>query len=77
MTKPWLQSTFRVGKRRCTLTYDQAPERGTAMVVRAEWSPTVPKRLTKKEIRQYRAARAAVVAEIVRLTGFRIGVFEC
>jgi hypothetical protein len=76
-TQPWLQSTFRVGKRKCTITYDQAPERGAAMVVRAEWSPTVPKRLTKKEIRQYRAARDDMVAEIARLTGFNVGVFEC
>ena len=77
MTKPWLQSTFRVGKRLCTITYDREPERGAAMVVRAEWSPTVPKRLTKQELRQYRAARAEITEEIAKLTGFTIAVLEC
>jgi hypothetical protein len=44
--------SFPVGKRTCTLTM-QAPRPGASANIIAEWSSTVPRRLTEKELRQY------------------------
>jgi hypothetical protein len=40
-----------------------------AISMACEWSPTTPTRLNKKELRQYRAGRNAIVAEAVKLMG--------
>jgi len=58
--------SFPVGKRICTLTI-QAPRLGGLTNIVAEWSPTVPRRLTKKELRQYRAGRDAAALDLAKL----------
>jgi hypothetical protein len=44
------------------------PEIGVAHMM-VEWAPTVPRRLTKKEARQYRSGRDAAVAELLKQMG--------
>src|SRR5215470_3804405 len=56
--------SFRVGKRTCTTTI-QAPRPGNPAHATAEWEPNLPDRaFTKKELRQYRAGRDAIMAEL-------------
>ena len=76
-SKPWMSTTFRVGKRTVTLAMER-PERGDygMELEHVEWRPSMPKRLTKKEWRQYRAGRDAMVAEAARLAGMTIGLME-
>jgi hypothetical protein len=76
MTRPWLQTTFRVGDFRCTMTMVTKPERGKVMTTGAEWHPSVPKYLNRKCLRQYRAGRNALYAEAARLTGMRTALIE-
>ncbi|MCW5751361.1 MAG: hypothetical protein KIT07_01470 [Anaerolineales bacterium] len=49
---------------------------GGALVLSAEWVPDMPKRLTKKEWRQYRAGRDSVIAEAAALIGGGIAMVE-
>lgn len=63
-----LVRTFRVGKRTCTITM-QRPVRGAVSHMVVEWSPAVPRRLSKRELRQYRAGRDALVAEAAAALG--------
>ena len=42
----------------------------------AEWSPNVPKHLTKRDWREYRAGRNAMFAEAGRLLGGRVLCLE-
>jgi hypothetical protein len=68
--------TFPVGNRMVTLTA-QAPQRGQVANLAMEWDPTIPTRLTKRELRQYRAGRvhsvtfcsASIFALIMTPTG--------
>jgi hypothetical protein len=60
--------SFRVGKRTCTITMPK-PHQGIATSAACEWSPTVPTRLTKKELRQYRAGRDAAADELLKMMG--------
>lgn len=65
-----LSTVFRVGVRRCSMTYSAA---GLA----AEWEPDVPtQRLTKSELRDYRRGRDAFVAEIARHIGGNVLLVE-
>jgi hypothetical protein len=67
--EPLLRTTFRVGRRyRCTLTIPHI-ERGEALAMQTEWSPGIPKRLSKREIQDYRRGRDAALAEVARLIG--------
>lgn len=73
---PALVRAFRVGPYEVTLTFPR-PIRGQAAMMAAEWSPSTPPRLNRREWRQYRRGRDAAVAELVRLTGFdSAAVFE-
>lgn len=70
-----LTRSFRVGKRTCTLTVP-APRIGSAVTMVVEWTPTVPRRLTKAELRAYRAGRDAALADLALLTGLQTCVVE-
>jgi hypothetical protein len=41
-----------------------------------EWEPDRPRRLSKREWRQYRAGRDAIYAELSVMLGLRIAVVE-
>jgi hypothetical protein len=41
-----------------------------------EWEPDVPRRLTKKELQEYRPGRDAAFAELARRTGLRMLLVE-
>jgi len=41
-----------------------------------EWEPTVPRRLSKREWREYRAGRDAAFAELCRVIGEPMMVVE-
>lgn len=60
-----LMRTFRVGQRR-RVTFTCPPiERGAVLMMTAEWQPDVPHKLTSRERRDYDAARAAFLAELI------------
>ncbi len=58
-----LVRTWRVGKRRVTMT---APKLRNGQVAMAtiEWSPTMPSKLSRREWKQYRTGRDAAFAEL-------------
>jgi|KBSSwiStaDraftv2_1062776.scaffolds.fasta_scaffold7993696_1 hypothetical protein len=56
MRIPKFESTFKVGKYTCAMTYDG--------VLRAAWSPHQPKRLNQRHLRAYDRGRAALLARV-------------
>ena len=73
---PWsVTGKFRVGKRTCTLTI-QSPQTGKVTQITAEWEPGVPNRLSKQEMRQYRAGRDAIAAALAKKMGGGVMVVE-
>jgi hypothetical protein len=66
---------FRVGKRTVTMTI-QPPKLGACTNLVCDWKPTVPSRLTKKELRQYRDGRNAVMAELLKGLGGGQGRYD-
>lgn len=70
-----LVRTFSVGKRRVTLTIPK-PLTGAAVAMVCEWEPTQPRKLSRREWREYRAGRNAAVAELSRQLGERILLME-
>ncbi len=62
--------TWRVGKRRVTLT---APQIQTGQVLHAafEWTPDMPRRLSRREWKQYRKGRDAAFADLFAELGIR------
>src|ERR1700730_3724292 len=74
-----LRTTFRVGSRfRCTLTIDVSslvaePAIGALNV---HWEPSLPKRLSAAEWRDYRAGRDAFMRLVANSLGRRMGVGE-
>jgi hypothetical protein len=71
-----ITTTFRVGKRKCTMTLE-LPTQDNVTHVACEWHPTVPSRLTKKELAQYRSGRDAALAELGAILNGKIAVVEC
>lgn len=67
--------SWKVGRWTATLTMP-TPRPGGVMAVAIEWSPELPHRLSTDEVAQYRAGRAAAVAELSALIGGRIAVVE-
>ena len=66
---PALTRSFPVGRRyECTITIPQQV-RGQVRITLVEWSPAIPKRLSKAEMRQYRAGRDSAFAELAERTG--------
>ena len=70
-----LLRTWRVGKRRVTMT---APKLRNGQVAMAtiEWLPTMPIKLSRREWRQYRAGRDAAFAELCADLGIRGALIE-
>ncbi len=62
--------TWRVGKRKVTMT---APKLRNGQVAMAtiEWLPTMPRKLSRREWREYRAGRDAAFAELCADLGIR------
>ena len=67
--------SFPVGCRTCTLTIE-APKPGSVVNMVVEWSPNVPTGFNRREWRQYRRGRNAVVVELSRQTGMKAAVIE-
>ena len=72
---PALVRSFNVGKRTVTLTIPR-PKPGTVAMMVVEWAPSPPRRLSRRELRQYRAGRDAALAELARATGMNGLVIE-
>ena len=70
-----LVRTWRVGKRTCTLTAPQARD-GEVAVASIEWSPSVPRSLTRRELRQYRTDRDRALADLCSELGIRGAICE-
>jgi hypothetical protein len=71
-----LSVTFPVGRKyRCTVTIPP-PRQGELRPVAFEWEPDVPRRLTKKELRDYRRGRDAAFATLAEQTGLRTLLVE-
>ena len=70
-----LVRTWRVGKRKVTVT---VPQMRTGQVLHAafEWHPSMPRRLSRREWREYRAGRDAAFAELFAELGIRGAVLE-
>jgi hypothetical protein len=68
-----LVRSFPIGKRTVTISLPR-PDSGLSLA--AEWSPEPPRKLSKKEWRQYRAGRQTLLEEYAALTGHRIAVIE-
>ena len=72
---PALTRSFRVGHRTVTVTMP-APRLGKVRYMTIEWAPDPPRRLSKRELHQYRAGRNAAVAELAKLTGMKAAIIE-
>ena len=62
--------TWRVGKRRVTMTAPKLRNGEVAMAT-IEWLPTMPRRLSRREWKQYRTGRDAAFAELCGDLGIR------
>ena len=74
-----VRTTFRVGSRfRCTLAIDPSSlVAGPAIgALNAQWQPSLPKRLSKAEWREYRAGRDSFIRLVANNLGRRMGVGE-
>ncbi len=67
---PALVRTFRVGKRTVTITAPQM-RAGKVSCAVVEWSPSMPTRLSRREMAQYRRGRDAAFADLCRDLGVR------
>lgn len=71
-----LSASFRVGRKyRVTVTMPQS-RLGEVRSAVFEWEPDVPRRLTKKELQEYRHGRDTAVAELAARTGLRTLLIE-
>ncbi len=73
--KAALVRTWRVGKRTVTATMPQ-PRRGQVRHTVMEWRPDMPRRLSRREWRQYRAGRDQAFAELFAELGVTGMVLE-
>ena len=67
--------TWRVGKRRVTLTVPQ-PRSGQVLHAAFEWHPDMPRRMSRREWRQYRTGRDKAFSELFADLGVRGMVLE-
>lgn len=70
MKEQEIKSTFKVGKFMCTLTVTQSGS------MDCEWFPNAPKKLSEKELAEYRRGRDMVIGELSKLIGGSIAVVE-
>jgi hypothetical protein len=71
-----LTTSIRVGCRfRCIISLDLAElDAEEAPIATCRWAPRVPKKLSEREMADYRRGRNAFVAEVARLSHSRIVV---
>ena len=62
MTAAKITNTFKVGRYTCELTFADGQ-------LSAEWRPCLPKRLSSREWKAYRAGRDALMAEVGKMIG--------
>ncbi len=62
--------TWRVGKRRVTMTAPQIRNGQVAMAT-IEWHPDMPRRLSRRALKQYRVGRDAAFAGLCADLGIR------
>ena len=60
--------TWRVGRRKVTMTVPQTRS-GQVATAAIEWHPDMPRRLSRREWKQYRAGRDAAFADLCRDLG--------
>ncbi len=70
-----LVRTWRVGKRRVTMTAPQIRNGQVAMAT-IEWHPDMPRRLSRRALKQYRVGRDAAFAGLCADLGIRGAVLE-
>lgn len=58
-----MMRTWRVGRRKVTMTVPQIRNGQVAMAT-IEWLPTMPRKLSRREWKQYRTGRDAAFAEL-------------
>jgi hypothetical protein len=63
-----LVRSFRVGKWTCTMTFPR-PQRGAVLCMATEWSPSVPRRLSAAQMREYRSGRDRALVELAGMLG--------
>ncbi len=61
---------WRVGRRKVTLTVPQIRS-GQVATAAIEWHPDLPRRLSRRELKQYRKGRDAAFAELCGALGIR------
>jgi hypothetical protein len=57
-----LVRSFRVGRRTCTIAFPSF-QRGAVKCMTVEWAPSAPRRLSARQMREYRAGRDRAIAE--------------
>ena len=70
-----LVRTWRVGKRRVTMTAPR-PQSGQVATAAIEWHPDMPRKLSRREWKQYRTGRDAAFADLCGELGIRGAVIE-
>ena len=73
--KAALVRTWRVGKRKVTVTVPQIRS-GQVLYAAFEWYPNMPRRMSRREWKQYRKGRDAAFAELFAEIGIRGAVLE-
>ena len=71
-----VRSTWRVGRRTVTLTQDVAIIPGAIGTLRTEWEPDPPRRLSKRELREYRAGRDGHWQRVANIIGPAVAFAE-
>jgi hypothetical protein len=73
---PWLETTFRVGKRRVTLTLPRKPADDLSdILAMTKWHPRTPtRRLNKKDLRAWKQGVRLFVEEISAQLGEPIAI---
>ena len=70
-----LVRTWRVGRRKVTVTVPQVRS-GQVLHAAFEWDPNMPRRLSRREWKQYRKGRDAAFAELFAELGVRGAILE-
>lgn len=67
--------SWKAGRYTCTLTV-QRPKPGALMNATVEWEPEQPRRLTERELAEYRRGRNAALVDLSRDLGISTAVVE-
>ena len=69
-------ASFPVGRKYTVTLTVRCPQDGEVVCSPMEWSPRVPKRLTKAELRDYRRGRNKAFAELAAQSGIEVLIAE-